>query len=229
MSKEEFIELFLNIPGEYSIGIHGISRTNDYVEAAKSILNEGLKLYDWGGILRSVMMLGRLKNMDDRDKRKLFNYFYDGPDCDGRYVDVVFAFPKTLKDFDDKEYYLGFFKKVSSGYGKGIDAAGAGLPLNMMAEADHLVPREFIVGYMVHKCNSEYFEFVPNDCFIGLASEFKQKEYFESIKDRLIDEFNLVDKEGANKVISFFKKSGMEIPEYFKQVDRYFDENEMIK
>ena len=228
MSLDEFIELFLSIPENYSIGIHGITSSDNHIDVANSIMNNGLMLNGWGGILSSVEMFGRLKNMDDRDKKKLLNYFYGKVDSENKFVNVLFAFPQTLKDYDNKEYFLGYFKKTS-GYAKGVDEAGDGLPLNRMAEADSLIPKEFIVGYMVQQLNSPYFQFVKNDSFIGFMSLGKQKEYFESIKNRLINDFNMTDKDGIVMVTTFFKNCGMNIPEYYKQADRYFDDNVVIK
>jgi len=229
MNKEEFIELLLDIPGDYSIGVHGITETNiSHVEVANSIVSKGLILHGWGGILSSVTMFGRLKNMGDIDKKKLVKYFMGKSDSEEKFVNIIFAFPETLKDYDDKEYFLGYFK-MTSGYAKGVDAAGESLPLNKMAEADSLIPKEFIVGYMIQQLNSPYFQFVKNDSFIGFMSLEKQKEYFESIKNRLINDFNMTDKDGVVKVTTFFKNCGMNIPEYYKQADRYFDDNVVIK
>jgi hypothetical protein len=228
MSLDEFIELFLSIPENYSIGIHGITSSDNHIDVANSIMNNGLILNGWGGILSSVEMFGRLKNMDDRDKKKLLNYFYGNVDSENKFVNVLFAFPQTLKDYDNKEYFLGYFKKTS-GYAKGVDEAGDGLPLNRMAEADSLISKEFIVGYIIKKCDSNYFEFVKNDSFIGFMNDGKQKEFFEGIKDRLVNDYSVVDKEEVNRVVSFFKESGVQLPEYFKQANRYFDDSILIK
>lgn len=221
MTLREFLELYLDIPGDYSIGIHGITGDGDYIEKAEKIMQEGLRNNGWGGILSNVQMFGQKKKMTNNDLKGLVRYFFGQLDHNNKYANIVVAIPDRLSDINDEEYFLGYFNKVS-GYAKGIDKAGDSLPLNQMVEATKMMPKEFIVGYYYSEYNSNEFTFVPNPKFIGFMSEEEQKMFFEKIKDELINKHHLDKPEALISRLAILKTFGIkEGTEFQRQLEEY--------
>lgn len=223
MNLIEFYDLFSQIPGDYSIGVHGISSTDDNIVTAKKIIDTGLKFKGWGGILSNVYMFGQKKDMTDNNFDELVNYFFPVVDSNNMIVNIIVAIPESFKDSKGSEYYLGHFNRVS-GYAKGNSEAGDYLPLNKYAEKIKYLPKEFIVGYSYGRYNTREFTFVRNPSFIGFMSEEDQTRYFESILNTLVEECYLVDKERLERFLSAFKKLGFHPDEYQKQALSFYEE-----
>ena len=151
MSLDEFIELFFQIPEDYSVGVHGVTKSDNMIDTADCIMDKGLAIHGWGGLLSNVKMYGQMKNFNDFWFGKLVNYFYGQTDCNEIFTNILFAFPETC------------------------------------TESTSIVPREFIFGYTINRLNSDDFKFVLNPNFIGFKSNEAKTEFFESIKDKLID------------------------------------------
>ncbi len=222
MKLDEFIELFFKIPEDYSIGVHGVTRSDNMIDTADCIMDKGLYIHGWGGLLSNVKMFGQLRDVNDFLLEKIVNYFYGQTDCNEIYTNILFAIPETFTDRDGKKYFLGHFNR-NTGYAKGDDKAGDSLPVNMMTESTGVVPKEFIFGYTIHRLNSDDFRFILNPDFVGFMSDDKKSEVFESIKDKLIDA-GMLDEENYFKVISTLQSFGLDIEEYHKQMLKYYEE-----
>ena len=222
MSLDEFIELFFQIPEDYSVGVHGVTKSDNMIDTADCIMDKGLAIHGWGGLLSNVKMYGQMKDLNDFWFGKIVNYFYGQTDCNEIFTNILFAFPETFTDSNGKEYFLGHFNR-NTGYAKGDDEAGDSLPINMMTESTNTVPREFIFGYTINRLNSDDFRFVLNPNFIGFKSNEFKTEFFESIKDKLIDA-GLLDKDNYFEVISKLQSFGLDIEEYHKQMIKYYEE-----
>ena len=216
---EELIEIISSIPEDYSICIHGINGTGDFIERAKSTLLKGLNNSGWGGVLSNSKIIGQKKNLKDRDYLEMLDYSY-GYDNNGTVVNLIIALPEVIKDKDGKEYYLGHFNKIP-GISKGKDEAGDSLPINQLIEAIEYIPKEFIVGYYYGTYKSKDFTFVRNPNYIGNESIEKQEDFYNAL-------IVVLKKMGYLSVSEEEKQ--YEIAKLkLKDPDLYFEKNEYYK
>lgn len=186
---EKSIEEQINrIIGKNStIAIHTISGENA-VEDVASIL--------WKGLEQSGRTAGGLPgnfNIINNIADIVPNIY--ARDANGNKIVVVVSIPEVLKDKNNEEWYMGIYPTKCRKYDERVDS----LPVNRMLESEKLVPREFIAGLYIYNdgtttelngtklITGHVEKFVPNSNFIGVMTEEEQKDYFESIKDKLIE------------------------------------------
>lgn len=122
---------------------------------------------------------------------------------------LLLAIPKTFKDKVGCEYFAGDLS-VSN-----IDAL---LPLNAYFDKTLSFPEEFILGYITASpATKGKLTFKHNEKYIGSKSEEEQIEFFESIKESLIDcGIESIDGFGSNVI--FFKRDL-----YHLQLEKYLE------
>lgn len=186
---EKSIEEQINrIIGKNStIAIHTISGENA-VEDVASILWKGLEQSGRteGGLPGNFNIINNIADIVPNIYAR---------DANGNKIVVVVSIPEVLKDKNNEEWYMGVYPTKCRKYDERVDS----LPINKMIESEKLVPREFIAGLYIYNdgtttelngtnlITGHVEKFVPNSNFIGVMTEKEQKDYFESIKDKLIE------------------------------------------
>lgn len=214
-----FIKVLDYLDLDYSIGVHGINKSNDVINTAFKIMNEGLKTNGWGGLLSNVCVFGQKKDLTGYDYQNIIDYYFysDNNSC---YANVLIAMPSSFTDREGNTYFLGHFNKVR-GYAKGIDEAGDSLPLNRIVEKNSFIPKQFIVGYYYGHCDFDDFDFVPNPNFIGFCSEEERLMFY----DWLVNEMNKLNYDNIDDEmvkIQIMEKYRIKDNEYVKQLREFY-------
>ena len=187
MSFEEFRQYIKSLDENMSIGIHGVKEETLLKEPdiAEKVLSEGLELKGWGGILSSVKMFGRVKDLGDADIKRIYQYAY-GIGDDGNIINFLFGFPEIITNSNDEEFYLGHF--VESELGKDEKRAGSELPLNVLCDAKHHISNKFIIGCIISQSNVSTIDLHENPCFYGNSKNVQPfyDELFSSLEEEKI-------------------------------------------
>ena len=216
-----FIKVLDYLDLDYSIGVHGINKSNDVINTAFKIMNEGLKTNGWGGLLSNVCVFGQKKDLTGYDYQNIIDYYFysDNNSC---YANVLIAMPSSFTDREGNTYFLGHFNKVR-GYAKGIDEAGDSLPLNRIVEKKSLLPNQFIVGYYYGFGDSSDFEFVLNPNFIDFCSNEEKLSFY----DWLANEMKKINYENIYEEmakIQIRESLGLNENEYVKQLKEFYND-----
>ena len=205
------------IPSDYSIGIHGISGENP-LEKAKQILENGIKINGWGGILSTAQMHSVLSLLSPEERKSIKEYRYSF-DSNGNWANIIVAVPETIKIIDDT-YFLGHYNNCSHSFQKGDDKSGAYLPVTKYTAAIGMVPKEFIVGIAYGNLNSGAINFIPNSEFIAKKTLEDQLLLIEQMKAAGVSIFTI---EQWRKVIDspMVQASIQNGNEYYVQVNEY--------
>ena len=181
MSFEEFRDFIKSLDQNMSIGVHGVKEETllNEPDIAEKVLSKGLELKGWGGILSSVKMFGRVKDLGDADIKRIYQYAY-GIGDDGNIINFLFGFPETITNSNGEEFYLGHF--VENEIGKGQKNAGSELPLNVLCDEKRHISNKFVIGCIISPFNVRTIELRENPCFYG-NSEDVQPFYDELFSD----------------------------------------------
>lgn len=234
MNKEKIIEYLKNIIfANSTIATHAItirdsskSKSTDLINTANSILKNGLNISIVNGFnISSTCTTYGTKDLCDFNE--VINYFY-GPisiSDDNKNVTVVVAMPDTFTDINGNEYFLGTFPKDL----EKDDKKYMNYPLNSYCISKKMIPKEFIVGYiisngMVSKYEDKEYKFVPNYDYIGWKTPDEQISYFESIKEDLIENNMMMVTpdaiEKATNIINLCKSFNLTYS-YYRQLVEY--------
>ena len=188
---EEFCKIIKSFDGNMTIGIHGIGK--DRIDKNKSlsldeigndIMRNGFELHGWGGLLNSIKMFGRVKELGKNDLRRLYDYVWQFGD-NGEIVNVLFGFPEIITNSAGDEFYLGYYNQEEVvGYAKGQKEAGDDLPLNKLFDEMRLVPNNFVIGCLKAKQDSPNSELVVNKNFYWLRNN---QSFYDDLFNALIN------------------------------------------
>ena len=201
----------------YSIGVHGISGEN-VSETVKQILEKGIEIRGWGGILSTVQMHSTLERMSENEIRDIENYRYF-VDSNGNWANVIVAVPETIKINDDI-YFLGHYSYDSNFAQKGDSKSGAFLPFSKYTSMINMIPKEFIVGVIYGNYNDNKIEFIQNPDFFSNKSLEEQLKFIEGMKANGINVGTIEQLRNfrRTKLYQTLLNNG---DEYFKQVEEY--------
>ena len=206
MNFEKFCEMIKSLDANMSIGIHGVKKLSlSQDNISNRIMNEGLELQGWGGILSSVIMFGKIKDLSSNDLRNLYNYAY-GIGNKGEITNVLFGFPEIITNSQGKDFYLGYYsQKNINGYAKGQEKAGSDLPLNILFDMKHHIPNDFIIGCIKTNANNPNINFISNSSFYGFSNN---QLFYDKLYKELADN-QIVNPVEYHKNIELFKRFGI--------------------
>ncbi len=184
-AKQVFDEFILE---DSFIGVHGVSGKRNYnhdqtiEEVTKSILDNGLNVTDWGGLLSNVVLLG---NKEDFTFFEVQSYSYPSNLSLDDY-NIVVSIPSTITSRTGETYFLGCLPRTKDE----LDSSNRGLddeiarevkfnPINRYVIDNKLLPPELIAGCVVTSKDNVYF--IKNEKYIGTSKE---------IEENFVDKFN---------------------------------------
>ncbi len=187
---------------ESSIGVHGISTSNDGIIIYRKIISNGLEIHhSYAGIVSTVCFINPQENPDTFDIKDITGYCY-GIDKNNMLCNVIIAIPEIMELPDGRSIYLGKFLKYNNGYGKN-DQRAFSVPINMIEK----VPSQFIVGLYIRELNKYEGNFILNNNYIGLQTRENQQEFaskfYRQCNDLLskkILTFDEIGRESARKI-----------------------------
>ena len=222
MTYIEFCNLIKSLNPNTSIGVHGINtNTLSKGSVGKEIIKTGLNLTNWGGILSSIKMYGRVKDLSEQDLLNIYNYAY-GVGNNEEVENILFGFPEVITNSDNKDFYLGYYNRYDLGYAKGQKEAGADLPLNQLFDKMHIIPNSFIIGLFNSQNNNQSINFSLNNYFY----EFQNNPiFFDSLFNALKDNkiINIID---YYKYKDMLKEWGLDNTLIMKQYEEYLSQIE---
>ncbi len=227
----EFCKIIKSLDDNMSIGIHGIGnnrieKNNDLSidEIGSKITNTGLELHGWGGLLSSVKMFGRVKDLDKNDLQRIYNYIWQFGN-NGEIVNILFGFPEIITNSEGNEFYLGYYNQDNVvGFAKGHDQAGDNLPLNKLFEHLKLIPNDFIIGCIKSKQNNPNSEFKINRNFYW----FQNNQAFYDKLYNLLENANIINPIYYVKYQNLYAKYNMS-GLLLKQYKEYLSNHNEIK
>lgn len=219
------------------IGVHGITgkRSYDHIlsieEVAKNIIDKGLVVTDWGGLLSNIVLLGKKADFTFFEAQ---GYNYPSKLSNDSY-NVVISIPETITSRDGETYFLGTFPRTIDSFNPGDRGFDNELsnrvkfnPINKYVIDHKLMPSELIAGYIVSIDNQT--SFVPNENYIGISKE-KEADFVDKFNP---SKYNLINiKEDLSSVYEKYNKA-VEIEQnlningyssYFKEAVEFLKEN----
>lgn len=176
------LEKYLNsyVLSESCIGVHGLSKSDNFYLTAQKILNEGLNIRNEGGLNTCCTMLNKCTDLN-----RIFGYNY-AKDKNDLACTILIAIPETMDDINGDTYYIGPFDDIYIGGNEDRIKYVLKHPFNAYINILKKVPKEFIVGAYIKEYETGKFkQFIINTNYIGLMSYEEQVTYFESIKKQL--------------------------------------------
>ena len=179
MDFNKFYEYIGLLDNNTSIGIHLIMKDKkdntdlSTIDVGKTIMEQGLKLYNWDGILNIVKMWGRVSDLSRTDLKKLYNYILN-LDKHEELALLLFGFPEEITNSENESFYLGYYNDQTNEYFKNYKETGCNLPLNNLCERIQFIPKEFIIGCITKEkddskvrliVNKHYHEFSTDKTF----------------------------------------------------------------
>lgn len=170
-----------------TIAAHSVSG-NDAVNDSVSIFWNGLGLKLGEGPLFNCVIE---KSVDEVDPN-----IYSLHDENGNKVTLVIAIPEVMKDANGQEWFMGKFPVGAHKYDDRADS----LPINRYLARRGVIPPEFIVGALISNDGKETSlgnstvvvghqaeKFSFNSRYIGNKSEEERAQFFESMKEELVE------------------------------------------
>ena len=218
MNFNEFYNMIKSLDPNTSIGVHGVKvNTLSNEDISKKIIDNGLNIYNWGGLLSTIKMYGRVKDLSDDDIKDIYNYSY-GINENGKIVNFVFGFPEIITNSNNKSFYLGYYNK----YDEGETIAGSNLPLNNLFDKTRLIPSDFIIGSVIQKENIENIDFIMNNKFYGFNNN---QDFYDNLFNEL-KKHNILNFIEAYEYLDLLSQYGIDFKLIKDQYEEYLSKEE---
>lgn len=193
LNKVEQIRSLI-VPGS-TIAVHGVTSDSDnHRRIILSIMyGNGLNTNKNSNIYYNCSVKGKEDSLENA-----LNYMY--ADNNGTYTNIVFAIPDVIENSNGETIFMGSLPKDSGGYVDKYNRSFNGLLINKFIEEQGYIPKEFILGFVVGKYNSDGIneEFVVNPHYIGCTDIIDRRKFGDSFLEKCslgydIDDYNLTN------------------------------------
>lgn len=219
------------------VGVHGITGKRSYdhelsiEEIANNILDKGLFVTDWGGLLSNIVLLGKLKDFTFFEAQ---SYSYPSKLSSDSY-NIVISIPETITSREGETYFLGNLPRTIDDFNpgdRGFDSELSNIvkfnPINRYVIDNKLMPSELIAGYIVNINNQT--SFVQNKNYIGVSKENEEK-FIDKLNPSKYNLINIKEdissvEEKLNRAIDMEKSLNISgYSSYFKEAINFLKEN----
>lgn len=213
------------IDRDSTLAVHGISLNGaDICDTVMAILgSNGLNTNRNSNLYFNCNIVGNENNL-----REALSYVYSN---DGKYVTLLLAIPKTIKNALREELYMGTLPNsgtyLDDKYNKDYDD----FLINMFIRSTGYIPREFIVGAVIGTNTKDgvYEDFAINPRYYGLLDEDAKRRFGNQFLDTAFKEamiaedfykINDITIEEIDKRIAILKRFGQNTL-FFEQLREY--------
>lgn len=189
MDFDKFYKYIELLDDNTSIGIHAIMKdkedTTDLstIDIGKAIMEEGLRLYNWDGILNTVKMYGRVCDLSRTNLKKIYNHIVNLGKTEELAL-LLFGFPEEITNSENEKFYLGYYNDEAYEYFKNYKKTGCNLPLNHLCERIQFIPKEFIIGCITKKKDDQEIKFTVNKQYHEFNNDQK---FYDNLYNALRD------------------------------------------
>lgn len=194
------------IDRDSTLAVHGISLNGaDICDTVMSILgSNGLNTNRNSNLYFNCNIVG-----NDNNLREALSYVYSN---NGKYVTLLLAIPKTIKNALGEEFYMGALPNsgtyLDDKYNRDYDE----FLINMFIRNTGYIPREFIVGAVIGTNNIDevYEDFLINPRYYGILDEDAKRRFGSQFLNTAFNESMISE--------DFYKINGITIEEIDKRI-----------
>lgn len=194
------------IDRDSTLAVHGISLNGaDICDIVMPILgSNGLNTNRNSNLYFNCNIVG-----NDNNLREALSYVYSN---NGKYVTLLLAIPKTIKNALGEEFYMGALPNsgtyLDDKYNRDYDE----FLINMFIRNTGYIPREFIVGAVIGTNNIDevYEDFLINPRYYGILDEDAKRRFGSQFLNTAFNESMITE--------DFYKINGITIEEIDKRI-----------
>ena len=194
------------IDRDSTLAVHGISLNGaDICDTVMAILgSNGLNTNRNSNLYFNCNIVG-----NDNNLREALSYVYSN---NGKYVTLLLAIPKTIKNALGEKFYMGTFPNsgtyLDDKYNRDYDE----FLINMFIRNTGYIPREFIVGAVIGTNNNDevYEDFLINPRYYGILDEDVKRRFGSQFLNTAFNESMITE--------DFYKINGITIEEIDKRI-----------
>lgn len=224
-NEKKMKEIKSLIDRDSTLAVHGISLNGaDICDTIMAILgSNGLNTNCNSNLYFNCNIVGNEDNL-----REALSYVYSN---DGKYVTLLLAIPKTIKNALGEDFYMGTLPNsgtcLDDKYNKDYDD----FLINMFIRNTGYIPREFIVGAVIGTnnidevyedflINPRYYVFLDEDTKRKFGSQFLNTAFNEAMIAEDFYKINDITTEEIDKRIAILKRFGQNTL-FFEQLREY--------